>query len=305
MITVDNLTKSYGDIRAISHIAFNVNAGEVVGLLGPNGAGKTTTMRILCGCIGPSEGTVRIDGTDLHRNPKRAKARIGYLPERPPLYDDMTVGGFVAFSAALHGVTDPQAAVVRTLERVGLDGELNGIPIGDRIVGRLSKGYRQRVGLAAALVHDPSILVLDEPTSGLDPAQRKDLRTLLASLAREDRRTVFISTHILGEIEAVCDRVIVINNGEVVAQDTIENLRPDAAQIQLHVAHGLPDLQGRLMAIPGVDTVRLDSPERCTVTMSTDCRAEIARCSAPHDLLEMSRMDTLEDIYMRLIQGPS
>ena len=305
MISVSNLSKSYGDIRAISHIEFDVNAGEVVGLLGPNGAGKTTTMRILCGCIGPSEGTVSIDGTELNRNPEQAKARIGYLPERPPLYDDMTVGGFVKFAAAIRGVTNPTDAVSRTLNRVGLDGELNGTPIRDRIVGRLSKGYRQRVGLAAALVHDPSILVLDEPTSGLDPAQRKDLRTLLAALARDDQRTVLISTHILGEIEAVCDRVIVINNGTVVAQDTIENLRNEAARVQLHVGKDLPGLHDRLQSLDGVEAVRLDSAHRCTVTMNTDCRADIARCAAPHDLLEMSHLDSLEDIYLRLTRDPA
>lgn len=305
MISVSNLSKSYGDIRAISHIAFDVNAGEVVGLLGPNGAGKTTTMRILCGCIGPSEGTVTIDGADLTRNPERAKARIGYLPERPPLYDDMTVGGLVNFAAALRGVTDPTDAVARALSRVGLDGNLNGIPIRDRIVGRLSKGYRQRVGLAAALVHDPSILVLDEPTSGLDPAQRKDLRTLLAALARDDQRTVLISTHILGEIEAVCDRVIVINNGTVVAQDTIDNLRHDAARVRLHVRNDLAGLHTQLQALTGVEAVQLDSEHRCTVTMSTDCRPEIARCAAPHDLLEMSHLDSLEDIYLRLTKDPA
>ncbi|MEC9391692.1 MAG: ABC transporter ATP-binding protein [Myxococcota bacterium] len=302
MIHVQHLTKSYGDVRAIGDIGFAVDAGEVVGLLGPNGAGKTTTMRILCGCIGASSGTVTINGIDLNENPTAAKAHIGYLPERPPLYDEMSVGDFVAFSAAIQGVANVEESVANALQQVGLDGELGGTPIRDRIIARLSKGYRQRVGLAAALVHNPSILILDEPTSGLDPAQRKELRTLLASLAREGRRTVMVSTHILGEIEAVCDRVIVINNGALVAQDTIENLRPDASIVRLRVAQEAAALGEELEAIDGVASARAEADGWWTVSMNRDCRTEIAACAASHGLLELRRMDGLEDIYLRLIQ---
>ena len=302
MIHVQHLSKTYGDVRAIADIGFAVNAGEVVGLLGPNGAGKTTTMRILCGCIGATSGTVTINGVDLHADPTAAKAHIGYLPERPPLYDEMSVGDFVAFSAAIHGVLDADDAVASALKQVGLDGDLGGTPIHNRIIARLSKGYRQRVGLAAALVHNPSILILDEPTSGLDPAQRKELRTLLARLAREGRRTVMLSTHILGEIEAVCDRVIVINNGALVAQDTIENLRPDASIVRLRVAQKTATLGEALEAIDGVAGAHAEPDGWWTVSMSRDCRAEIAACAAGHGLLELSRMDGLEEIYLRLIQ---
>jgi len=305
MIHVNQLSKTYGDVRAIREIGFRVSAGEVVGLLGPNGAGKTTTMRILCGCIGASSGTIEIDGIDLEREPKKAKAKIGYLPERPPLYDEMTVADFIAFAATVQDVDNPSEATDHALVQVGLNTNLGGQPVRDRIIGRLSKGYRQRVGLAAALVHNPEVLVLDEPTSGLDPAQRKELRSLVVSLAREANRTVLISTHILAEIEALCDRVIVINQGSLVAEDTIENLRTAASTVRLDIEGDAQELAQQLNALSDIHSVDVSVNGQLIITMSSDCRSEIARCAASFGLLEMTRTDGLEEIYLRLTQGDS
>lgn len=305
MIHVKDLTKTYGTIRAISGIEFDIQAGEVVGLLGPNGAGKTTTMRILCGCIGSTEGSIQINGIDLDAYPQKAKATIGYLPERPPLYKEMTVSDFVRFAASVQGVNDVEEATTHALTQVGLTGDVGGTPISHRIIGRLSKGYQQRVGLAAALVHRPAVLVLDEPTSGLDPAQRKELRDLLAELARNDNRTVLISSHILTEIETLCDRVIVINNGRVIAEDRIDNLRTAASTIEVRVEHESAELATKLEALAGVQKVVLMENGALTVSMDSDCRPAVATCAAPHGLLEMHRTDGLEEIYLRLTEGSS
>lgn len=303
MIHVKDLTKTYGTIRAISGIEFDIQAGEVVGLLGPNGAGKTTTMRIICGCIGSTEGSVRINGVDLDAEPRHAKATIGYLPERPPLYKDMTVSDFVRFAASVQGVDNAADATADALRQVGLVGLVGGTPISDRIIGRLSKGYQQRVGLAAALVHKPAVLVLDEPTSGLDPAQRKELRDLLAELARNDNRTVLISSHILTEIETLCDRVIVINNGRVIAEDRIDNLRSAASTVEVRVEQESAELATKLEALDGVQHVDISENGALTVAMNSDCRPAVAHCAAPHGLLEMRRTDGLEEIYLRLTEG--
>lgn len=305
MIHVKDLTKTYGTIRAISGIEFDIQAGEVVGLLGPNGAGKTTTMRILCGCIGSTEGSIRINGIDLDAAPQKAKATIGYLPERPPLYKEMTVSNFVRFAASVQGVDNVAEATTDALRQVGLVGDVGGTPISNRIIGRLSKGYQQRVGLAAALVHRPAVLVLDEPTSGLDPAQRKELRDLLAELARNDNRTVLISSHILTEIETLCDRVIVINNGRVIAEDRIDNLRSAASTVEVRVEREPTKLMTKLQALDGVHQVNISDDGALTVSMASDCRTAVANCSNEHGLLEMRRTDGLEEIYLRLTEGSS
>ncbi len=228
MIEVENLTKRYGSFEAIRGVSFRVAKGEVVGFLGPNGAGKTTTMRILCGCIGATSGRALVDGKDVLEDPREVKRKIGYLPEIPPLYASMVVRDYVAFAARIKGVDDPEGAARAAMGKVGLD------QVAHRLIDHLSKGYRQRVGLAQALVHDPEVLVLDEPTSGLDPAQRVEIRDLLKSLAAGDR-TVILSTHVLSEVEAVCDRVVIVNQGSVVAQDTIEALASSGRRIRLKV----------------------------------------------------------------------
>ena len=205
MIKVEKLSKRYGATTAVQELSFQVPKGEVVGFLGPNGAGKTTTMRIIAGSLGATEGRVTLDGQDVFENPREVKRRIGYLPEVPPLYTDMKVRDYVRFAARLKGVDDINGAAEATIDRVGL------APVAHRIIDHLSKGFRQRCGVAQALVHNPEVLILDEPYSGLDPAQRVEIRDLLKELAQEDR-TVILSTHVLGDIEAMCERVVILNN---------------------------------------------------------------------------------------------
>jgi ABC-2 type transport system ATP-binding protein len=215
VIEVAGVSKRYGDLVAVGDLSFSVGRGEVVGFLGPNGAGKTTTMRMLTGFIPPTDGSIRIAGHDVFAEPRRARAAVGYLPETPPLYAEMTVRAYVEFVASIKDV--PRAArreaVERALERCGLTG------VARRVIGQLSKGFRQRVGLAQAIVHSPQVLVLDEPTVGLDPIQIREIRSLIAELASpahgSDRQTVILSTHILPEVEAICQRVILIDRGRM------------------------------------------------------------------------------------------
>jgi ABC-2 type transport system ATP-binding protein len=302
MITVTQLSKSYGNIRAISTLNFEIKPGEVVGFLGPNGAGKTTTLRIICGCIGASAGSVTVAGHQVSSAPAQVKAIVGYLPERPPLYEDMTVRDYIVFAATIKAVPDPEAAADKVISTVGLDQSVGGRPAWSRIIGHLSKGYKQRVGLAQALVHDPSVLVLDEPTSGLDPAQRREFGELLLSLARDRKRTVILSTHILSEVEAVCDRVIVIRGGEIVASDSIQNLRAPGLRIVVRTISA--ELTQNLAAIPGVDGVSVEDGGVMILETQTDVRAAVAQVAAAHGLLSMDPVEGLDDIYMRLIAGP-
>jgi len=295
VIQVENLTRRYGAINAIQDVSFEVNKGEVVGFLGPNGAGKTTTMRILTGCIGATSGRAKVAGMDVLDNPRAVKRKIGYLPEVPPLYGNMPVRDYVAFAASIKGVAEPEVAAKRALERVGL------ADVRDRVIDHLSKGYRQRVGLAQAMVHDPEVLILDEPTSGLDPAQRVEIRDLLAELAHGER-TVILSTHVLPEVEAICGRVIIINKGRVVAQDTIEALAASARRTRVRVARPTPQLTSAILAIPGV--TGLDENEGLyRVQSSEDVRERIAEIAVKSGLLELRYDAGLEDIYLHYTTG--
>ena len=293
MIEVEHLTKRYGGFTALHDVTFQVGRGEVVGFLGPNGAGKSTTMRILCGCIGASSGRARLAGHDVLDAPDEVKRRIGYLPEVPPLYPTMTVEDYVTFAARLKGVEDPAAATDRALGRVGL-GDVRG-----RVIDHLSKGYRQRVGLAQALVHDPDVLVLDEPTSGLDPAQRKEIRELLTELAAGDR-TVVLSTHVLAEVEAVCERVVIINRGRVVAMDSIEALANRSHRVRLRVARPSEALPAALHTVAGVSTVQGDADGSWLVSADRDVREPVAAAAVPFGLLELGAGQNLEDVYLQL-----
>ena len=215
MIDVSDLRKAYGSVTALAGITFQVPQGQVVGLLGPNGAGKTTAMRILTGFVAPSGGVARIDGIDVQDDPVACQRRIGYLPEGNPLYTDLRVGEALAFAAEMHGLAGEQRAraIAEAVEAVGLKG------MERRTIGTFSKGYKQRVGLAQALLHRPPVLILDEPTTGLDPNQQQDMRDLIRSLGQE--RTVILSTHILPEVEAVCQRALIINRGRLVADGSV------------------------------------------------------------------------------------
>ena len=223
MIQVEGVTKRYGPKTAVSNISFEVERGEIVGFLGPNGAGKTTTMRILTGFLPPTLGTASVAGFDVGKSPIEVKRRIGYLPESPPLYPEMEVGDYLRFVAAIKRI--PKKEIPRRVDAV-LERTATGA-VRDLLVGKLSKGYRQRVGLAQALIHGPEVLVLDEPTSGLDPKQIIEVRGLIRSLAGE--HTILLSTHILPEVAGTCGRVIIINEGRIEASDTPENL---TAQLQ-------------------------------------------------------------------------
>ncbi|MDF7825613.1 ATP-binding cassette domain-containing protein [Pontiellaceae bacterium B12227] len=218
MIKVSGVTKKYPARLAVDDISFEVGRGEIVGFLGPNGAGKTTTMRMLTGYLPMNSGSIEVAGFDISKHPQEVRRRIGYLPESCPLYPEMRVDEYLKFRASLKGVkaSARRAKINEVKEQCGLT------EVGKRIIGQLSKGYRQRVGLADSLVHDPDLLVLDEPTVGLDPFQIRQVRELITTLAK--RHTILLSTHILQEVEAICERILIINEGKIVASDTEENL---------------------------------------------------------------------------------
>src|SRR6266481_6892824 len=218
MIEVANLSKRYGDLAAVQDLSFTAHPGEILGFLGPNGAGKTTTLRVITGFLPATTGTVRVDGFDVFEQSAEVRRRIGYLPENPPLYNDMTVPSYLRFVAKLKALRrgDATVALERVLDICGLR------QVQDRLLGHLSKGYRQRVGLAQALIHDPPVLILDEPTIGLDPRQIIEIRSLIRTLG--GKRTVILSTHILPEVSQVCDKVVIINDGRVVLEEDMAAL---------------------------------------------------------------------------------
>lgn len=217
MIKIDGLTKKYGKNTALDNVSFNVNKGEILGFLGPNGAGKSTTMNIITGYLSATSGSVKVNGFDNVTDSFKCRKTIGYLPETPPLYNDMTVNEYLSFVYEIKQADQPKKQHIdNVLTTVGI------IDVKDRLIKNLSKGYKQRVGIAQALIGDPQVLILDEPTVGLDPKQINEIRNVIKTLAKE--HTVILSTHILPEVSAVCDRVVIINKGKIVAQDTIENL---------------------------------------------------------------------------------
>lgn len=254
MISVENLTKRYGDRTAVTDVTFSVKKGEILGFLGPNGAGKSTTMRMITGYLSPSSGRVTVGGFDMDKDSLKAKALIGYLPEVVPVYPEMSVRDYLAFVAALKGIPrkDQKARIDAMIERCWLT------QYRDRLISHLSKGYRQRVGLAQALIHNPPVLIMDEPTSGLDPKQIIETRDLVRSLAGE--YTVVLSTHILPEVQNVCNRVLIINGGRVVAEDSPERLEASlrgSQSIRLEVAGPEPAISAAIGQVQGVSSVRI------------------------------------------------
>lgn len=252
MIQVQNLTKRYGPRTAIDNLNFEVSRGEIVGFLGPNGAGKSTTMKILTGFMPASEGSASIAGFDVFDSPIEVKRRLGFLPETPPVYTEMSVEDYLEFAARLHGVEKNKVgpAVAMAIEKTVLG------DVRRRLIGNLSKGYRQRVGIAQALVHNPEVLILDEPTVGLDPKQIIEIRKLIKDLAGE--HTIILSTHILPEVTATCDRVIVINKGRIAAQDTLDRLTTRIQQGRIYslaVRHPSNEGIAAIRSIPGIKSV--------------------------------------------------
>jgi len=255
-VSVSNLTKKYQNQRAVDNISFEVKTGEVLGFLGPNGAGKTTTMKIITGYMAPSDGGVKINGISVLENPEKIKPLIGYLPESNPLYQDMLVLEYLEFIAELQNVPKNkiQDRIVEMVKVCGLNVEKH------KKIGELSKGYKQRVGLAQALIHDPEILILDEPTTGLDPNQIVEIRNLIREIGRE--KTVILSTHILPEVEATCDRILIIDDGKIVADGTSESLRKQA-QGQEVLKVGISEAEDKdkvITTLLSLDTVGLVDP---------------------------------------------
>lgn len=266
MIEVSGLTKLYGPRAAIQNLSFNIQAGEIVGFLGPNGAGKSTTMKILTGFMPASFGSAKIAGFDVFDQAIDVKRNVGYLPENPPVYLEMVVEDYLVFAAKLHDVPNSKlkAAVDSAVERTGLT------QVRKRIIGNLSKGYRQRVGIAQALVHDPKVLILDEPTVGLDPVQIIEIRELIKGLA--GHHTVILSSHILPEVTATCQRIIVINKGQIVAQDTIERLTTRMRQgllFQLQVKNASSSGISAIQSISGVKSI-LPEGEKLLIEIHPD-----------------------------------
>jgi len=306
VIEVQHVTKRYGPVAAVDDVSFRVEAGQILGFLGPNGAGKTTTMRVLTGYLPPTEGTATVAGFDVLEEPIEAKRRTGYLPESPPLYPDMTVREYLTFVARINGL----AASVR---RTRIDQAMERTSIGDvadRHCGKLSKGYRQRVGLAQAILHNPDVLILDEPTAGLDPKQIIETRELIKELAGD--HTIILSTHILPEVAQTCERVVIINKGRVVAEDSPDNLTGrlhGAVTIQMQVDTAGADPTAALLAIPGVASVSVGEPggDGRTIEVQSeqdgDIRRELANAVVANGwgLLELRRARrSLEEIFLQL-----
>lgn len=302
MIEVKSLTRLYGEVIAVDHISFKAASGEIVGLLGPNGAGKTTTMRMLTGFLPPTSGSAKIGKYDIVEDSMEARRRVGYLPERVPLYQDMTVFGYILFWAQLRQVKAPRDRTVDVLKRFDLLGRR------DKLVRQLSKGLRQRLGLAQALVHDPPVIILDEPTIGIDPQQVIEVRQAVRDLRKS--HTVLFSTHILSEAEEICDRVVIIDKGKIVAQGTPDALEKQvrANSFTLEVGKLAPErVLEVLRAIPGVASVkRRDAHFSVETNGSRDVRGDIsgAIVSAGGELLEMKQVkSSLEDVFLRAVQS--
>lgn len=248
-ISVQELSKKYGSQYAVNNISFEAKKGEILGFLGPNGAGKTTTMKMITGYVTPSDGHLEVCGFDVAEEPLQASAKIGYLPENNPLYLDMYVKEYLHFAAGLHKIDHRKERVADMIEQTGLQREQH------KQIRQLSKGYRQRVGLAQAMIHNPEVLILDEPTSGLDPNQLVEIRALIKELGKE--KTVIFSTHIMQEVQALCDRVIIIDRGNIVADDHIDDLEKRiSGQVEVSVTFDKTVSKSELLAIPGVKQVR-------------------------------------------------
>ena len=303
MIAVKDLTKYYGSFAAIQNLNFEVADGEIVGFLGPNAAGKTTTLKILAGYMPPTSGFAAVHGYDCVTQSLSARKSLGYLPETVPLYPDLSVTQFLDFAAQAKGLDHRQ----RRLEVDRAIGDCSLEEVKNALVGVLSKGFRQRVGLAQALLGRPPLLILDEPTIGLDPAQIVEIRELIRQLAGD--HTVILSSHILPEVSQLCQRVIIINRGQIVASDTPANLTHQLnrdARVHLMVRGPVPEVQAALQAVPGVKTVR--GQENGTFTLEADLdsevRPELARCVIQRgwDLLELKTQEfTLEDVFINLV----
>ena len=298
-VEIQNLTKIYGEQKAVNNISFSAKKGEIVGFLGPNGAGKSTTMKMLTCYAEPSSGTATVCGYDIIKNPREVRASIGYLPEHNPLYKDMYVKEFLHFIAGIHKINKPHKRIAELIEMTGLGLEQR------KLIGALSKGYRQRVGLAQAMMHDPQVLILDEPTSGLDPNQLRDIRGLIQDLGKE--KTVIFSTHIMQEVTALCSRVLIINHGNLVADDPIEALQDRVfSEHEIHVVfEGQPNIDS-LSNIESINKVVLQNQgasSSAKVLAKKDVRKEIFNWAVANNqvILELSKSKiSVENVFRQL-----
>lgn len=301
-VLVQNLSKIYGAQKAVDNISFSVKPGEIVGFLGPNGAGKSTTMKILTCFLPQTSGRAEVCGFDVAENPMEVRRNVGYLPEHNPLYLDMYVREYLQFSAHLHGIKDKVAARVdEIIEKTGITPECR------KKIGQLSKGYRQRVGLAQALLHNPKVLILDEPTSGLDPNQISEIRNLIRETGRE--RTVILSTHIMQEVEALCDRVLIINKGQLVADDETQHLKArfKGSKAIIHVEFKGNVQAARLKNIAGVTQVKniTDNKWQLMAENPGQIKELVFRFAVDNNLviLELNQeTERLEDVFQKLTQ---
>ena len=302
MIEVRDLTKTYGQRTAINKLNFSVSKGEVVGFLGPNGAGKTTTMKIITGFMAPTSGSVKVAGFDIFENPIEVKKRIGYLPETPPVYTDMRVREYLRFVAQLKGVEDSK---LESLVNAAIDKTDLG-SVSNRLIGNLSKGYRQRVGISQALVSDPEILIMDEPTVGLDPRQVAEIRNLIKSLAGQ--HTILLSTHILPEVQASCERIIIINQGNIVAEDTLDGIAKKmsgSGKVIVRVQNSSEQLLAALRKVSGVRKVEVSANN--SLEIETDGKDSVSQqiasqvVSSGAGLIEIRAENmNLEDVFLKL-----
>lgn len=304
-IVVEHLTKRFGPQKAVDNVSFRVKAGEVLGFLGPNGAGKTTTMKAICCFIKPEEGDIRVGGYSIHEHPDKIKRNIGYLPEHNPLYQEMNILDFLEFIANLHGIPKyliPER-ILGMVRTCGLEGEKH------KLIGELSKGYQQRVGLAQALIHDPEILILDEPTTGLDPNQIVEIRELIKRIGKE--KTVILSSHILAEVEATCDRILIINKGRIVVDGTAAELRKQAQGneiLKLGIQGGdVNEIFDSLLEIESIETIDFIDVEKQlfeiqSVPSASSIKAIFDTCVRNNYYIsELTPTETkLEDIFREL-----
>lgn len=305
MIQVNGLIKDYGDRRALDNISFDANQGEIVGFLGPNGAGKTTTMRILTGYMPPTSGEAVVAGYDVVEESLDVRKRVGYLPETVPLYNDMTALEYLKFMGELRRLPDVEDRAYETLEMVNLDERAYSF------IGTFSKGMRQRVGLAQALLHRPEVIILDEPTIGLDPAQVVEIRNVIREIGKD--RTVLFSTHILSEAQQICDRVLIINKGVIVAEDTPENLHSrvlGTERVRLRVRGDADGLDGTVKKVKGTRKVTSNKVDAVEFEFSAgeDVRPQVATAvvKAGYQLIEMSPVGaSLEEIFLELTDEKS
>ncbi len=311
MIEVRNLTRYYGEFAALNDVSFKVTEGQIIGLLGRNGAGKSTTLKILAGLIPPSSGTVMVDGIDIVAEPERLRSRLGYLPEDPPLYEDMTVHAFVRHIGRMKGMTGAEVdqRLPEVMATAGLDGKEDGVDRQKQVIGTLSHGYRKRVGIAQAIVNNPRLVVLDEPTSGLDPEQIRGMRKVIRDLAKG--RAVLVSSHILSEVELTCDWLLVLRKGQLVAQGTAETLTADQTRRMQIVVRGdagtLVEWLGKHPAVESAETrASADGTTSALVTLRADDREKLAAdlIAAGFGLRELRGAgDALEEVFVGLASG--